>query len=212
VFGEYRDDVGPALQSHDPTTGHHLIKTHRPDPVARALIRSGTCRTIFTYRNPLECIACYMEAFGAPFEELIERAVAALDLLRFQTTADGVLFIPYEDVAGPPAAVVDAIGRYLGLAVDTTEAALIAERFSKDNVARYAAELQVHAAEAVGTLDSRGNITLFSPRHIRSDPTPAEALLSPEQRRAAIDRLDGAIDARGALVGGLARTLARLTS
>ncbi|HUA56044.1 MAG TPA: hypothetical protein VMB81_27910 [Candidatus Sulfotelmatobacter sp.] len=209
VCGEYRDDVGAALDSRDAAIEHHLIKTHHPDPVGLALIRAGACRTICTYRNVLECIVSYMEAFGAPFDQILALAVDALALLEFQAAAPDVLFIPYDQITQRPADAIAAIAQHLGVAICAVDAVAVAERFGKDNVARFTARLHDHAAETAGTPDVWDSITLFSSRHIRPNPSPPEALLSPAQLRQAVDRLGASIDARGALAGDLAQRLAQ---
>jgi len=209
TFGEYRDDVGAALASRDAAVAHHLIKTHTPDAVGRALIRDGACCTICTYRNPLECIASHMETFGAPFDGVLALAAEALPLLEFYTMATGVLFIAYEDITARPEDVVGDIANYLGVAISAADATAVAERFSKDNVARFAARLHDHATGKVGVPDAWDSVTLFSSRHVRTNPSPPDVVLSPAQLRHVLDRLGAFIDARGAFSGDLVRRLAQ---
>jgi hypothetical protein len=206
--GEYRDDIGAALAAADDTVAHHLIKTHAPDPVGRGLIKRGLCRTICTYRDPLDCIASHMEAFGAPFEDALAAVRDGLALLHTQAAAGGVLFVAYADIVEWPRDTVGAIARYLDCAVGPAAVERIAEHFSKDNVARFTARFKAHAVGMVGGPEAWDSVTLFYSDHIRAHPTTAEALLSPEQRERALARLGGFVDPRGQLADVLVRRLA----
>jgi hypothetical protein len=208
VFGEYRDDIGAALAGVDAAVEHHLIKTHEPDPVGRALIQDGTCRAICTYRNPLDCIASQMEGFGARFEDAVAAVHEGLALLRFQALAGGVRFIAYDDIVERPHDAVGAIARHLDCMLGPAEAERIAAHFSKENVARFTARFKDHAVGQVGTSEAWESITLFYSDHIRARPSPPEALLSPEQLGQAIDRLRDFVDASGRLSDELMRRLA----
>lgn len=208
IFGEYRHDIETALAQAPPGIEHHLIKSHAPDASGRAMIAQGRCRTICTYRDPLDCIASQMEAFGAPFEETLAAVHDGLELLRFQAAAGGVLFVDYDELTGRPAGTVAAIARHLGRAVEPADAELIAERFSRDNVVAFTDRLKADAAGRIGSSEAWDSITLFHSRHIRAQPSAPDALLSAAQLAQARDRLAAFIDARGRLSGTLLASLA----
>jgi hypothetical protein len=207
VFGEYRDDIAAALAVRAGQVEHHLIKTHRPDLAGRALIGDGRCRTICTYRAPLECIASNIETFGASLEETLALATEALAFLDFQSTIGGVMFIPYEDITERPQETVHAIGRHLGEIVPDAAAQRIAEHFSRDNVARFTGRFKDHVIGAIGAPEAWDSETLFYTDHIRARPSPPEALLSPAEIRQVLERLGDAVDERGRLADRLVRRL-----
>jgi hypothetical protein len=206
VFGEYRDDIASATAA-NPAADHHLIKCHTPDEAGRAHIAGQTCKTICTYRNPLECIASHIEVFGAPFEEALAEIRDGVALLRFQAALPGVLFVGYEAIVAQPSAVVAAIAGYLDCPLATGDAARIVAHFSKENVARFTRRFKDHADAKVGAAEAWESVTLFYSDHIRAHPGAPETVLTPEQLRTARLALAGTIDEAGDLAGDLVRAL-----
>ncbi len=209
VHGEYRDDIGAAVAQCPPVIRAHLIKTHRPDPAGRGLIERGACRTVCTYREPLECIASNIEAFGHPFDHTLDRAVEALEFLRFQLAAPDVLFVAYEDITDRPGEAVRAITDYLEAPVPPDEVEAIARHFSRANVADFTARFKDHVTAQVGPTEAWEGDTLFHTDHIRARPSSPEALLDAAQLGRVIERLGDFVDDRGRLRDELRRRLAR---
>jgi hypothetical protein len=206
VAGDYRNDIGAALAALDWNFEHYLIKTHMPDRIGHMLIRHRMATTVCTHRDPLECIASSMEVFGSGFEETVALARGALAFLEVQSKESGILFMAHDAITAEPERMVAAIAAHLGCAASADDIRRIAELFSKANVARFVAGL-APATGAPGVPPPRDPATLLHPGHIRSRPTPPDRLLSPEQRRYALDQLAGFVDAHGRLAPEIRRRL-----
>jgi hypothetical protein len=206
ITGEYNNAVGAALAALDPRVEHHLIKAHMVDHVGHMLIRHRMCRTLCTWREPLDCIASSIEAFGSAFENTVALARGGLAFLDLQSRAGGVLFVAYDDIVARPHDTIRAIGHYLGCPAGDAEVQRIATLFSKDNVQRFADKLE-------RTTDERGGSagwdpdTLLYPGHIRAAPSPPDQLLSPDQLRQAITGLAPFVDPDGRLARDLKQRL-----
>ena len=206
ITGEYNNAVGAAIAALDPRVEHHLIKAHMVDSIGHMLIRHRMCRTLCTWREPLDCIASSMEAFGSAFENTVALARGGLAFLDLQSRVGGILFVAYDDIVTRPPDMIRAIADYLGCPADDAEVQRIAALFSKDNVARFADKLE-------RTTDERGGSagwdrdTLLYPGHIRAAPSAPEQLLSPDQLRHAIAALAPFVDAHGRLAGDLKQRL-----
>jgi hypothetical protein len=206
ITGEYNNAVGAALAALDPRVEHHLIKAHMVDHIGHMLIRHRMCRTICTWREPLDCIASSMEAFGSAFENTVALASGGLAFLDLQAREGGILFVAYDDIIARPHDIIRAIGRYLGCPAGDDEVGRIADLFSKDNVARFADKLE-------RTTDDRGGSagwdpdTLLYPGHIRAQPSTLEQLLPPDQLRHVVAALGPFVDAHGRLASDLKQRL-----
>lgn len=204
VTGEYTNDVAAAIAGVGTQVEHHLIKAHMVDRVGHMLIRHRMSKTICTWREPLECIASSMEAFGSTFDDTVALAQGGLAFLDLQAREGGVLFVAHDTIVARPHDAIRAIARHLGCAADDTTVARIGGLFSKDNVARFTDGLE-RTAEARGGWDRD---TLFHPGHIRAQPRTPEQLLSPAQRDLAIAALGPLVDAHGRLTTELKTRLA----
>src|SRR5579871_5554944 len=67
VGGGYVNEVGEALLRGGQRFDHLVFKTHGPDDYGRVLIKQRLCRTIYTYREPLDAVLSAMEAFNNGF-------------------------------------------------------------------------------------------------------------------------------------------------
>ena len=208
ITGEYNTAVGEAIAALDPRVEHHLIKAHMVDRIGHMLIRHRMCRTICTWREPLDCIASSLEAFGSAFATTVALAQAGLAFLDLQSREGGILFIAYDDLVGRPHDIIGAIGRYLGCPPDDDEVRRIAELFSKDNVARFADKLE-RTTDARGGSAGWDRDTLLYPGHVRAQPSRLEQLVTPDQLRDVIAALAPYVDAHGRLASDLKQ---RLTS
>jgi hypothetical protein len=171
------------------------------------LIKHRMCKTICTWREPLDCIASSMEAFGSAFDTTVALARGGLAFLELQSREGGILFIAHDDIVTRPHDRIRAIARYLGCAVDDDEVRRITALFSKDNVARFAATIP-HTAEARGGAAGWDPDTLLYAGHIRSRPSAPEQLLSSEELRHAIAELGPLVDSTGRLAPELKHRIA----
>ena len=199
VRAGYADTVGEALRVHGQTAEHVVVKCHDPDDVGRALIKQGLCRTIYTYREPLDAVLSAVEAFERPFEGAVAVTQASLALMRFQVEAGGVLCLWYGDVVGRSREAVAAVADYLGLALPADAITEVADELSRDNVRRLIKAQGKSATQAVRPDASWDTGTLFSDRHLRDHPSDPATVFSAAQIAAVVDRLGDVVDAAGVL-------------
>src|SRR3954462_13027429 len=102
ITGEYNNAVGAALAALDPRVEHHLIKAHMVDRVGHMLIRHRMCKTICTWREPLDCIASSVEAFGSKVDDTVALVQGGLAFLDLQAREGGVLFIEHDTIVTRP--------------------------------------------------------------------------------------------------------------
>ena len=189
-----RDAVRGAADRYD----NHVIKAHEPDRFGRRLIKDGRCRTICSFRDPLDCIASGIEAFGGNFKDMVSMTRRHMKLLKLQIVAGGVHFVWYDDIVERPRECIAAIAAYLDQELADDEGGQIAAALSRESVSRLIQDIAAAPTPdaAPGTWDRE---TLFHPGHIRDKPkTPAE-LLTADQMRYASARLDAFVDRTGAL-------------
>ncbi|MBI3513619.1 MAG: sulfotransferase domain-containing protein [Proteobacteria bacterium] len=203
VRGGYADEVGEALRLHGAAADHLVVKCHAPDVLGRAMIKQRLCRTIYTYREPLEAVVSAIGLKNSHLEEATARIKASLELLRFQIEAGGVRCLWYGDVVENPQACVEAIAEYLGLALPPEAIVEVAERLSRENVRRL---IKAQARSASQT--SRGGAlwdsdTLFNDHHIRDNPADPAHVLSDRQVAFVTAQLGDFVDRAGALHAGI---------
>jgi hypothetical protein len=206
VSGEYSNEIGATLAGLNEKIEHFLIKTHMPDRVGHMLIRHRMARAICTYRDPLDCIVSSMEVFGSRFEDTVALARGALALLDLQARSGGILFVAHDAITDRPDQTVEAIARYLGCPANPADVRRIAELFSKANMARFADTLSRDGL-AAGDALPRDPGTLLHPGHIRSRPGTPDRVLTPAQRRYALDELAAFVDQDGRLTPALRERL-----
>jgi hypothetical protein len=207
ITGEYTNDVGAAIAGLGTQVEHHLIKAHMVDRVGHMLIRHRMCKTICTWREPLDCIASSVQAFGSDVDDTIALAQGGLAFLDLQAREGGVLFIAHDTILAQPHDAIRAIAAYLGCAADDATVGRIGGLFSKDNVARFTDKLE-RAPDARSNADGWDRDTLFHPGHIRAHPRTPEQLLTPAQLSHAITALGPLVDAHGRLMPELKARLA----
>lgn len=207
--GEYNNDIGAAIAQLDPRIEHYLVKAHMVDRLGHMMIRHNMCRTICTWREPLECIASSMEAFGSAFEATVAMAKGWLAFLELQSRERSVLFVSHEDIVARPDAVIRTIAGYLDTAVDDAEVERVGGLFSKSNVARFANGLARTGDNPGVGANGWDRDTLLYPGHIRAAPSAPDQLLSADQLAHAIAALQPLVDARGQLAGDIKQRLTR---
>src|SRR5260221_14377046 len=128
VRGGYADEVAEALRLHGVAADHLVVKCHAPDAIGRAMIKQRLCRTIYTYREPLDAVVSGIGLKHSYVEETARRVKASLELLRFQIEAGGVLPLWAGTIIEHPQAVLRALPEYLGLALPSGRIAKAAWR------------------------------------------------------------------------------------
>jgi hypothetical protein len=199
VRAGYLDAVGEALAREGPVCDHLIVKTHVPDAVGLALIKQRSCRTIYTYREPLDSILSAMESLGQALEPTADAVKASLDLMRFQVEAGGVRSVWYDDIVERPQDVVRAIADYLELALPDDAIAGVAARLSRDNVRRIIRALGTPTPPAAGHGAQWDGGILFSRHHVRANPGDPARAFGAAQIAGIAKRLHGYVGADAAL-------------
>jgi hypothetical protein len=196
----FSDAIGEPLQLHGQAFEHVIVKSHNPDALGRALIKQRACRTVYTYREPLHSILSASETFGgAPLEKQIDTFDSALELMRYQFEAGGVLLVWYGDVIERTRDVVQVIADYLGLALPGEAITEVAAMLSRENVRRVIRTLAKSAPQTRAGGAQWDNGTQFSNHHIRDNPSDPGLVFSAAQIARIAERLSGYVDADAAL-------------
>src|SRR5689334_6987680 len=198
VHGVYADSPVPVLLHHGLDVDHCVLKCHAPDHDARVLIKHRLCRTIYTYREPIACVASNGD-FGVPFKQTLAQLRASFELFQFQRDSGGVHFIWYDDIVSRPRERVHTVASYLELDLDGADIDAVAEMLSYENV-RHVIRTQAKSAKQLAGAGLQWDPkTLFNQRHIRDNPSDPALVVSPEQRAAIAQALPEWCDETGCL-------------
>jgi hypothetical protein len=204
MVGGYADAIERAMLEHGGGADHLVLKCHNPDALGRAMIKQRLCRTIYTFREPLDVVVSAHSATDDHIEATTERIRASLDLLCFQIEAGGVRCLWYDDIVARPRDCVQAIADYLGLGLPAPAVDEVAERLSRDNVRRLI-KAQAKSAPQTDRGDTQWDSgTLFHDHHIRDNPIDPAHVLSDAQVAAIAEQLGrDSVDHRAALHPGI---------
>jgi hypothetical protein len=199
VIGGYADSPVPVFLQHGLDVDHCVLKCHEPDRAARALVKHRLCRTIYTYREPIDCLSSGA-AIGMPFDAMLKRLRASLELFQFQIETGGVHVIWYDDITGRPRDRVRTIADYLELDAGDEIVDTVAEMLSHENVRQVIRNQRQSKRQVAG----QGGLlwdaqTLFNEKHIRDNPADPAQTISATQRAAIAQALPEWTDAGGRL-------------
>ncbi len=181
------------------TSEHLVVKTHVPDAIGQALIKQRSCRTIYTYREPLDGILSAMQAFGHTFEHATDYVKTSLDLMRFQVEAGGALLVWYGDVIERAPDVVQG-DRDLSRA-RTAHRCRRRDRSPAEPrqcAPAHQGAWQVRSSVVVNGVEWDGG-TLFSDHHVRANPADPLQVFSAAQIAEIAERLRDYVDAGAVL-------------
>lgn len=198
VHATYSDSPTEVLQQHGLDADHVVVKCHDPDQAGRVLIKQRLCRTIYTYRDPLECLASGADV-GMAFTPTLARLKASLELFEFQQAAGDVHVVWYDEIVGRPRDRVRAIADYLQLGASDEDVDGVAEMLSRENVRSAIRGKGKPAArqDGHGPLWDLG--TLFNGQHVRDNPSDPASVVSATQRATIAKTLERWLDAKGRL-------------
>ncbi len=92
---------------------HLVVKSHRLNPVGRAMARTGAAKLVFTVRDPWDATASSMRAFGHSFGQALWQVSMGLEGLTLHYQQDNALVVPYPDITERPVAVIQRVGKFL---------------------------------------------------------------------------------------------------
>lgn len=205
----YTDDVASSFMEAGALPEHIIVKCHTPDYFGRFLIKHNMCRTVYTFREPLEVLTSALETFGGDFDPHLSGLTSSLELLQYQVETGGVHSIWYDDIIERSHERVAALADYLGIECSRQRCDEIATMMERENVRRILSEMaksgqQTKTAmrffnrpDKIASWDSG---TLFSDHHIRKAPSAPEDFLTQEQIARAIEAFSGFVDSSGRLL------------
>lgn len=144
-FCGYDENLYRFFKSAPPETRDLILKCHSLDPMGLALVRSGAAKLIFTWRDPVDATASFMEMFEPDFERSLAIIKIALDLMSEHKKHGNGLLLKYDEIVQDGAQAVQRVATYLGLCTDRARAASIAEDMGLDKMRR--------RLEEIGSLD-----------------------------------------------------------
>lgn len=147
-----------------------VVKCHSLDSMGLALVRNEAAKLVFTFRDPVDATASFMEMFEPNFERALTIIKIGLDLMAQHRRHGNWVFLDYAEILENGAKAVQSIAAYLGLAMTTERIDAIADHLSLDRMRErlrdiesldYGPKLVRHA---YGLYDP---VTLLNVQHIR---------------------------------------------
>lgn len=136
TYACYTDDVASSFMEAGALPEHIIVKCHLPDYFGRFLIKHHMCRTVYTFREPLESLTSALETFGSEFDPVLGGLTGSLELLQYQVETGGVHSIWYDDILERSHERVAALADYLGIDCSAQRCDEIATMMERDNVRR----------------------------------------------------------------------------
>jgi hypothetical protein len=128
-----------------------VLKCHSLDPTATMLLQIGAAKVVYTWRDPADAIASFMEMFQTDFDHAFPVIAASIDLYHRHRRTGG-LTLGYQQIVADPGACIARIASYLGLAAGPSLIGGLAQATGLAEVRR--------KLEEIGSLD-------YGPRLVR---------------------------------------------
>ena len=156
------------VRSPEPNTKQswRVFKSHDADRVFAAAVRQQRVRVVYAYRDVRDVVFSLMHKRGLKFEQLLRQGMIHQVLAndRFWMAQPDLLIQRYEDLIADPASGVMTLARFLGIALEQSEAGRIAEMYSQEaNRARTEA-LRDRLEQSGLNLDSAANAQICDPK------------------------------------------------
>jgi hypothetical protein len=181
LTGEQYAELVRADRTHQPrdAAGKRLwrvIKSHEGDRAFTAALEEGRAVAVYAYRDVREVVFSLMHKRGMSFEQLLRQGMIHQILAndRFWMRQPNVLVQRYEDLIADAAGGVTELAGHLGIPLEASEAAHIAELYSPEANRARAEALRQRLHEAGVDLESAANVQICDPttllhwNHIRS--------------------------------------------
>lgn len=107
-----------------------IIKAHVPGPQSLSMIREGTVKNIFTFRDPRDIICSRMKFENRGFESVLEVTVQNCSIYNWYRQFTPTLFIRFESMMADPISEIQRISNFLNLDLDDRTCRNIAEENS----------------------------------------------------------------------------------
>jgi hypothetical protein len=160
-----RSDASSAIDAPEQSTRWRVVKSHEGDrSFARALAeRRGLA--VYAYRDVREVVFSLMHKRGMTFEQLLRQGMIHQILAndRFWMARPDVLVQRYEDLLADPTRGVIELARHIGIRLDESEAARIADLYSHESNKARTEALRRRLQEAGVDLESVANAQICDP-------------------------------------------------
>jgi hypothetical protein len=183
-----------------------VFKSHEGDRAfARALAR-GEALAVYAHRDVRDVVFSLMHKRGLTFDQLLRQGMIHQVLAndRFWMGQPDVLVQRYDDLLADPVGGVKELARHLGIGLGESEAARIADLYSRESNRARTAALERRLQDAGVNLGSAAGVqicdskTLLHWNHMRQSGTGSWRTSATLNQRAILDRLCGRwLKARG---------------
>ena len=158
-------------------TRWRVVKSHEGDRSFARALAEERARAVYAYRDVREVVFSLMHKRGMTFEQLLRQGMIHQILAndRFWMAQPDVLVQRYEDLLADPARGVIELARHLGIRLDASEAARIANEYSHESNKARTEALRRRLQEAGVDLESAANAQICDPttllhwNHIRQE-------------------------------------------
>ncbi len=117
---------------------NHVLKTHDIYPDIEDLIKSNDANVLYIYRDIMDVAFSSKRIFKVEGQTLFESIEGALEKYYALKNLSGVLFQKYEDVTKDLTGAIKQIAIFLKLKVSDEDIQIVADRCSKENLAKQA--------------------------------------------------------------------------
>jgi Sulfotransferase domain len=156
------------VQDPEPTARRvwRVFKSHDGDRVFAQAVRQGRARVIYAYRDVRDVVFSLMHKRGVKFEHLVRQGMIHQVLAndRFWMAQPDLLVQRYDDLVADPASGVMVLARFLGIALDQSEASRIAETYSQEANRARSEALRDRLQQSGVNLESAANSQICDPQ------------------------------------------------
>lgn len=195
VYADYSEDIQAAFAKFGDRYDHMVVKCHAVDAIGRNLIKHAGCWTVYTFRDPLDAVWSGMQVFKVSFEDALQKVKDSLDFLKFQSQAEDVHFIWYDDITDYPLRRIEMLAEYLGVDAPPGVIRRIAKALDREQLKE---KLQKIDKKKSDTEDTGYSVydkkTLFHKGHVRQDDSSGYENFTDEQIEKAVKALKGYVD------------------
>jgi hypothetical protein len=143
-----------------------VFKSHDGDRVFAKAVRQGRARVIYAYRDVRDVVFSLMHKRGVKFEQLVRQGMIHQVLAndRFWMAQPDLLVQRYDDLVSDPASGVMVLARFLGIALEQSEASRIAETYSQEANRARSEALRARLQQSGINLESAANSQICDPK------------------------------------------------
>jgi Sulfotransferase domain len=160
-----RSDASSAIDAPEQSTRWRVVKSHEGDRSFAHALAERRGLAVYAYRDVREVVFSLMHKRGMTFEQLLRQGMIHQILAndRFWMARPDVLVQRYEDLLADPTRGVIELARHIGIRLDESEAARIADLYSHESNKARTEALRRRLQEAGVDLESAANAQICDP-------------------------------------------------